>query len=109
LTLDLAKIQHAFLLSKQLFNFRQHLIQIPEIDPSRREEVLSIQKEITKIYSTSVTAAKWLKSEAGRSSRAPAKILDPISDDAVLQASFKAIRAMNHVVSNLKAFNLFFF
>jgi hypothetical protein len=108
LTLDLNKTQNTFLLSKQLFNFRQWLIQIPdEAVKDRKQEALKIQVEIKRIYHTSVTAAKQQKSEAGRSSQAPAGTLGPISEDAVLQASFKAIHVLNHNVSILKACNPF--
>jgi len=106
LTLNLTELQDTFLFSKQLFNFRDHLIQIPKIDESRKRELLKVENQIKKHYPISLTAAKQSKNQGRRSSQPPSTALDAIAEDRTLQASFKAINVLHHVVSTLETHNL---
>ena len=106
LTLDLAEVQDTFLLSKQLYNFRDHLVQIPKIDENRKRELLEVENQIKERYPISVTTARRGKKRERVPSRKPARILDSISEDAILQVSFKAIIPVNFMVGILKTCSL---
>jgi serine/threonine protein kinase len=110
LTLDLSTLENTFLFSKHLFNFRERISGIPEIDKDIQKNISKAQEQLKKVYKISLSSAvAAARQKRSRLSQPRSTNLDSIQEDAVLQASFKSIRVIHHVVSILKTHDLLFY